>query len=861
MPDELDRAISALEQKLATLDADRARIIDQLGRLRKERSELVERHPSHYAVPGSPTLFEDFDATSASDAADAASELVADAPKAQRTSPLRLSKDSSTADKITFFRSLFRGREDVYARRFESHRTGRSGYAPACRNEWVAGICGKPRIACQACENRAFLPVTDRVIRKHMLGRDPEDAAGREFTVGIYPMLRDETCWFLAVDFDKTTWKEDTTAYLDTCRQFAVPAALERSRSGNGGHVWTFFSEPVSAALARRMGAFLLTCTMEQRPEIGFDSYDRFFPSQDTLPDGGFGNLIALPLQNRPARDGSSLFVDERFQPYADQWAFLQSIGRMSLRQVRDVLEESEHNDLALRIPIVAEHAPEPWKAAPSRRPASPPVTGPLPEEIEAVMGNQLYLPKADLSPSLKNQILRIAAFQNPEFYRAQAMRMSTYGKPRVISSAQEFPEHLGLPRGCVDDVRELLENLDIRLRIDDQRCQGSPLDVRFRGILRPEQRKAAEALLEHDIGILSAATAFGKSVVGSYLIAQRKVSTLVVVHRRQLLEQWLATLSRFLDVEAIGVIGGGRHTPIGRIDVAMIQSLVRKRVVNDVVAEYGHVIVDECHHISAVSFERAVREAKARYVTGLSATVVRKDGHHPILFMQCGPVRYRVDDRRQASCRPFDHRVIVRTTDAARPPGAGTEGKEHIQQVYSMLAEDEDRNRMIVRDVIDAVEGGRSPVVLTERRNHVDALARALSEHIPNVFAMVGGMGKRQRRELTEAMDAVPEDAPRVIVSTGRFLGEGFDDERLDTLFLTLPISWRGTLIQYAGRLHRVHDGKNDVIIYDYVDRNIPVLARMHGRRRVGYRSLGYEIAETAPTSRQLSFGTSRMR
>ncbi len=857
MLDEIDRKLSSLEAKLADLDADRARLIEQIGDLRKQRSALLVHERSRATGQKPPTLFEGCEPTLRSAAEDAASARNADVRSVHRRESSPITKDSSAAEKISLYRSLFRGRDDVYARRFESRKTGKSGYAPACRNEWAPGICRKPEIACQACEHRSFLPITDRVIRNHMLGKDPKDSSGRDFTVGIYPMLQDETCWFLAVDFDRASWTEDATAYLETCRQYGVPGALERSRSGNGGHVWTFFSEPVPAAPARRMGTFLLTRTMERRPEIGFDSYDRFFPSQDTLPDGGFGNLIALPLQNKPARDGHSLFVDECFEPYADQWEFLSSVARMSVRQVRAVVDEFSHHELALRIPIEDEHAAEPWKVAPSRQPATPSVIGPLPDRIDAVLGNQLYVPKADLTPSLRNRILRIAAFQNPEYYRAQAMRISTYGKPRVISCAEEFPDHLGLPRGCADDLREVLGELDIPLHIDDQRFKGLSLDVRFRGELRPDQRKAAKALLEHDIGILSAATAFGKSVVAAYLIARRGVNTLVIVHRRQLLEQWLATLSRFLNVEEIGIIGGGKRTPVGRIDVAMIQSLVRKGVVDDVVAEYGHVIVDECHHISAVSFERAVREARARYVTGLSATLVRKDGHHPIIFMQCGPVRYRVDDRGQAERRPFDHRVIVRPTNAALPAGSDDDDKPHIQHLYSMLAEDERRNGMIVRDVIEAVEDGRSPVVLTERRRHVDVLARALSEHIPNVFAMAGGIGKRQRRELDEAMDAVPDDEPRVIVSTGRYLGEGFDDERLDTLFLTLPVSWRGTLTQYAGRLHRVHDDKNDVIIYDYVDGNIPVLVRMHGRRRAGYKALGYKIGERAPGLRQLPFDT----
>jgi superfamily II DNA or RNA helicase len=343
----------------------------------------------------------------------------------------------------------------------------------------------------------------------------------------------------------------------------------------------------------------------------------------------------------------------------------------------------------------------------------------------------------------------------------------------------------------------------------------------------------------------LAASTAFGKTVVAAYLIAQRKANTLVIVHRRQLLDQWIKALSRFLglDPKEIGQIGGGKHNGTGRIDVAMVQSLYQKGTVNDIVGEYGHLIVDECHHISAVSFEQVVRQSKAKFVTGLSATVVRKDGHHPIIFMQCGPVRYRVSDRAQAEQRPFDHKVIVRPTNFRLPLHLQDIAMQPIQDVYALLATDEERNRLIVEDVVAAVQARRTPVVLTERREHLETLAHLLSQHIQNVFVMAGGMGKKQRKQLADKIASISEDEPRVIVATGRYLGEGFDDERLDTLFLALPISWRGTLTQYAGRLHRLNATKKEVTIYDYVDFYVPVLAKMYARRRAGYKAIGYEI------------------
>ncbi len=611
--------------------------------------------------------------------------------------------------------------------------------------------------------------------------------------------------------------------------------------------MWIFFSEPVPVALARKMGAFLLTQTMERRPEIGLDSYDRFFPSQDTLPKGGLGNLIALPLQKKPRQNGNSLFLDENFVPHQDQWVFLASLRRMNRQEVETIVVKAEKQGevLGVRIPVTDESDDTPWAVPPSRQLKEPPIIGPFPEQIDLVLGNQIYVPKTDITPSLRNRLIRVAAFQNPEFYQAQAMRLSTFGKPRIISCCEDFPKYLGLPRGCLDEIVDLFQSLDVKVKLTDERFAGKPLELQFQGDLRTEQQQAADALLSHDIGVLSASTGFGKTVVAAYLIAQRRTNTLVIVHRRQLLDQWIEALNQFLDPtpKGIGQIGGGKRKPTEKIDVAMVQSLIRKGVVNDIVGKYGYLIVDECHHISAVSFEQVVRQSKARYMTGLSATVVRKDGHHPIVFMQCGPVRYRVDDRKQTEKRPFDHKVLIRPTNFRLPSHLQNVTSLPIQDVYAMLVRDDERNRLIVKDVVAAVQAKRFPVLLTERREHLDLLAGLLAEPIQHVIVMAGGMGKKQRKQLLEQIASIPADQPRVIVATGRYLGEGFDDERLDTLFLALPISWRGTLTQYAGRLHRLNTAKKDVIIYDYVDFEVPVLAKMYTKRRTGYKGIGYEI------------------
>ena len=425
-------------------------------------------------------------------------------------------------------------------------------------------------------------------------------------------------------------------------------------------------------------------------------------------------------------------------------------------------------------------------------------------------------------------------------------MRLPTFGKPRVISCAELFTKHIALPRGCFDAAIDLLAVNGIQPEVRDERYSGTPLGTRFVGTLTTEQQSAVDALLAHDTGVLAASTAFGKTVVAARLIAERNTNTLVLVHRQQLLDQWVARLRAFLDIDAdrIGVIRGGRKRPTGFIDVATIQSLVRRGEVSDLVADYGHLIVDECHHLSAVSFEAVARAVKAKYVLGLSATVTRKDGHHPIIFMHCGPIRYRVDARKQASARPFSHRVVVKKT-AFRAERKKADTLGSIQELYGLLAHDDARNEMIIDDVLSALEAGRSPVVLTERKDHLQAIAERVMKFAKNVIVLKGGMKAKQRDQAIEALESVPEGEERVIVATGRYLGEGFDDARLDTLFLTMPISWRGTLAQYAGRLHRLHGAKREVIIYDYVDAGEPMLAKMAAKREAGYKALGYEVTK----------------
>lgn len=748
----------------------------------------------------------------------------------------------STSQKVTLFRSLFRGREDVFPRLWINRKgpKERKGYSPVCKNEWAPRLCEKPKVKCGECRNQAFPCVTDQAIDHHLRG---------QHVIGIYPLLRDDTCWFLAADFDKTTWAEDVSAFVETCHQAGIRPSVERSRSGNGAHVWFFFEEPIPANTARKMGCYFITQTMARRHQLSMESYDRFFPNQDSMPRGGFGNLIALPLQHGPRQHGNTVFLDDSLVPYSDQWEYLSTVlrkQRLSPAVVEQIATEATQQDRVIGVSLATldEDDDAPWTRPPSGRRTKAEISGPLPESVRCVLSQRLYVDKTGLPSQLLNQIKRLAAFQNPEFYKKQSMRMSTAGTPRVISCAEDLPQFVVIPRGCSDLLLALLGEHGIRLILEDQRSEGNAVPLQFHGQLSPTQEQAAAALLAHDMGIFVAPPGTGKTVVGASVIAKRARSTLVLVHRKPLLEQWVAQLSLFLGIapKEIGQIGGGKRKPTGRVDVAMIQSLVRQCSVSDIVAKYGHVVIDECHHLPAVSFERVLAQSTARYITGLTATPYRRDGHQPIIHMQCGPTRFMVKPKNQAAQQPFRHRLICRDTNFA---AAGIDRSTPISDVYAALVADEQRNRQIVDDVARSVRAGRSPIVLTERRDHLDYFASRLRSVVNHLVILHGGMSTKERRDALTKLSTLPDSAERLILATGRYIGEGFDDARLDTLFLAMPVAWKGTLVQYAGRLQRLHPDKTEVRIFDYVDRTVPVLARMFDKRLRGYRSIGYTQAD----------------
>ena len=757
-------------------------------------------------------------------------------------------------EKVALFQSLFQGRDDVFARRWYSSTTQKSGYQPVCKREWNREFCDKRKYKCADCPNRQFAPLTYNDIFNHLAGKD---TWGRD-VIGLYPIRKDNTCCFLCTDFDDKScehgYKNDVLAFVSVCQTWNVPCYIERSRSGNGAHVWIFFETPVTAFKARKLGNAILTEAMNSDAHLSFKSYDRFFPNQDTLPEGGLGNLVALPLQGMARRKGNSVFVDENFNAYADQWNVLSQIQKLSETDL----------DLLLRqhiVPALGELSKtseaKPWEA--------PQIdvtqTDNYPRQIVLTRANMLYVPLANLSAKCVNVFKRIAAFRNPEFYEKQGMRLSTYNIPRIISCSEMTDDYLVLPRGCEDAVCDILPQHNVKIKISDKTNHGRSINVTFRGELREEQQKAMEAFAEHNIGTLSATTAFGKTVFAIGMIAKRKVNTLILVHNKALHEQWKERLETFLKIDeaieepetkqgrkkkssTIGCLYAGKNTLHGIIDIALIQSCLNDGEAKPFVKDYGMVIVDECHHVSSVSFEQVLRQVTATYVYGLTATPIRKDGHQPIIFMQCGKIRFASDAKNQMENQSFKRLLIPRFTTFRN---ITSDSKTYVQ-ITQDLSEDKVRNEFIIADVKTAIQNGRTPLVLTTRTAHVRVLAQMLIPFADHVIQLVGADSTKEKRLALQKLQSIPTSESLVIVATGKYVGEGFDYPRLDTLFLIMPIAWRGNVEQYAGRLHREYAGKTEVCIYDYVDIHVPLCDSMYRKRLKGYSKAGYgKIVESS--------------
>ena len=555
------------------------------------------------------------------------------------------------------------------------------------------------------------------------------------------------------------------------------------------------------------------------------------------MPKGGFGNLIALPLQKKPREAGHSVFVDEHLVPHPDQWNFLAAMPRMLVEDIEPTILQATGGSHPLDVTFIEDEDQQaPWLTP---KPGRKKVPGPLPTSLHLTLANQVYFQKDELPQALANRLIRLAAFQNPEFYKAQAMRFAVWDKPRVIGCAENFPKHIALPRGCFDDAISLLTTNGIEPVIQDERFPGTPIEVRFAGTLRVDQEAAVAETLRHDTGVLCAPTAFGKTVTAAAMIARRGVNTLVLVHRTELLAQWQERLQAFLaaDKNTIGRIGGGKVKPTSKVDIAVMQSLAKNEELSTLLDNYGQVIVDECHHVGAVSFDLLLRRAKAKYVLGLTATPIRRDGQHPIIFMQCGPTRYTAE-RPDSAPHLLEVHPIHLHGQIAGPDDAG------IQDIFTELVNDAQRTQSIVDAVLECYEQGRKILILTERTDHLAAIGDALKPKVPRVFILHGRMSRKQRLATTTELDQLPPDAPQILLASGKLVGEGFDHPALDTLALAMPVSWKGTLQQYAGRLHREHSDKTDVRILDFIDTGHAVLNRMWEKRLRGYQAMGYSVS-----------------
>ena len=718
---------------------------------------------------------------------------------------------SSPRDKIGLVRSLFGARSDVYAQRWENPNTGKSGWSPAVRGGWSNKGRG----------SRDYLPLTDDVLASHLRG---------DITVGIYPLMGGDTCRLLACDFDGGTWALDALAFLDRCHDAGVPAVLERSRSGDGAHVWVFFEHPVAATAARAMGMGLLRQAMATRAELDLASYDRFFPSQDFMPKGSFGNLIALPLQGGRVSRGATVFLDPTtMHPWPDQWALLSSVSRMSCEAVAALAD-------TLR-PVTAGPALSLAELASCEGPKPPAV-------IDAQLGGMLSLRRAGLPPALIAGLKHLGSLANPEFYEKERMRFSTWDTPRFIRCYREDLEWIHLPRGLINHVTELVERAGSQLDITDRRPDHESIELRFVSTLEPHQQQAVDAVVGHELAVIVAPPGAGKTVTACAVIAHHQQPTLVLVDRRPLLAQWRERLAEHLslDDEEIGVIGGGQDRPGRLVDVAMIQSLARQERADDLFARYGLIVVDECHHLPAVSFEACVRTAPTRRWLGLTATPYRRDGLEGIIALQCGPIRHETRPGDLPDTALVQRRLIVHPTGFVHDDDTAS-----IQQVFGALAEDERRTTQICTDVVQALDAGRTCLVLTQRTAHIDAICHQLAAAGYEAHILKGGLGKRALAAVHDAMDAAGDDTGIVVVATGSYLGEGFDWPRLDTLFLAFPVAFKGRVVQYIGRLLRAHSTKHDVELHDYVDNNINVLARMHTKRLRAYKTLGFDKASRA--------------
>lgn len=778
-----------------------------------------------------------------------------------------------TEDMARRFFARFWGREDVYAKRSVNKKTGKAGYFPQCDNFWHYGICPKAnrvKIQCGKCENQCYSKLNIEQIVKHLKG-EKEDASD---VIGVYPLLPDDTCRFIVFDFDNhekgaeendfantdNAWKEEVDAVRTICKEQGIDALVERSRSGRGAHLWIFFTGRISAALARRFGFALLDKGTETVNMKSFRYYDRMLPAQNHVPEGGIGNLIALPLQGQALREGNSAFIDENWNAYPNQWKVLMQTKRLSKERMEECIKnwlpenpsgfDVENEETRLK----------PWEY--QQKFHQEDVQG----NMEIVLSNLLYVDTKNLKYRLQNRIRRLAAFLNLVYFKNQRIGYSNYQESRTIYMGQDEHGYIGIPRGLYDELIQRCDEAGITYHIEDKRTVGRAIDVTFQGELRETQVPAVEKMLQYDMGILSAATAFGKTVVCSKLIAERKVNTLILLESSALIDQWFDALQKFLDIReelpeyqtpsgrtrkrksVIGRIHGAHDSSTGIIDIAMVGSLCKKGEFHPRLQEYGLCIMDECHHAATTTVIEILREVKAKYVYGVTATPMRSDGLEKINYMLLGDIRYRYTAKDRAKEQGIEHLVYPRFTRVAYPRSQDM----HINDAYMLIKDNEVRNEQIVDDVKKCIAHGRTPLVLTRYKEHASLLSERMQTYADKLFLLSGDKSKKELQEIREKMEEVSQNETMILIATGQMVGEGFDYPRLDTLIMATPVSWKGIVEQYAGRLNRDYAGKKNVLIYDYVDSHIDKFDKMYGKRLKAYKQIGYQICTNISTEKQ---------
>ena len=783
----------------------------------------------------------------------------------KREEPVEIEFPELTTEHVIRFYSYFRGRKDVYVK-----RNAKKGYYTQCNNFWKTGLCPKKsgeKVKCQECPTKDYKELKISVMLEHLKGTK-ENCSD---VIGLYPLFPDGTCWFLVFDFDNhdedaapsKDWEQEVDALRAICLSVGIDALVERSRSGRGAHVWIFFSEAIQAAKVRRFGEALLAKGADSVSLKSFRYYDRMMPMQDCLPEGTLGNLIALPLQGQALRKCNSAFVDEYWRPYKNQWSKLLNTRKLSEVEMEAYIRLwcPEDNTMKMfqsdkvdvqedRNLLLFGMSPKPSAQYFKNDDANGP--------IKIILADGIYIDKRNMKPRLQNAIRRLAAYSNPQFFQNLALGFSTRETPRIVYDGYDEGDYIVLPRGCSEELKRHLSDADIPYDIMDKRQEGRQIDVSFNGELYPEQKIAAEHLLSCDMGMLAAATAFGKTVIGANMIAHRKVNTLVLVHTAEIMNNWVWDLEKFLTINEelptyttpkgrvkqrdafIGTFSSQKKAVTGIIDIAMIGSLGKEDEINPMVRDYGMIIVDECHHAAAATFENVLRASAAKYVYGMSATVKRGDKQERKLLMQMGPIRHRYTAKERAIKQGIGHYVYPRIT---RMIDLSPSDDRHISELYHMIVGNELRNMQIVADAVDCVKKGRTPVVMTKYREHAENLYILLKGAADHVFLLQGGKSLKARAELREKMAAVGQEESMIMVATAQYIGEGFNYPRLDTMMLAMPISFEGNVEQYAGRLNRDYDGKKDVIIFDYIDQHIPVLERMYHRRLRTYKKIGFEV------------------